>query len=207
MVSRFAAPLAVTILSLSACEKDVASVDPCAGGSCATRPPCELGDCVDPLPTLARSHSPMQGTEVESGASCPHFDGALPDKAKVLDTSDIPEFKKGRGRRTNMDTGESLPQNIDLHAELMPLQGRIFECIDIAACYSADMDPFVSGDLEFQFELEPTGRVTAVSVVPSSTLKDPVVAACARRSLYEFKLPKYDGARMTVSYRVEIGEG
>jgi len=207
MVSRFAAPLAVTILSLVACEKERGSIDPCKGGACETQPPCELGDCMDSMPTLARSHSPLQGTEIESGAACPHFDGALPAKETVLDTSDIPEFKKGRSRRTNMDSGENLPQNIDLHAELMPLQGRIFECIDIAACYSADMDPFVSGDLEFQFELEPSGNVSAVSVVPSSTLKDPVVAACARRSLFEFKLPKYDGARINVSYRVEIGDG
>jgi hypothetical protein len=207
MVSRFAAPLAVTLLGFVACEKESRSVDPCSGAACETQPPCELGDCIDPVPTLSRSHSEQNGTEIESGAACPHFDGALPPVETVLDTSDIPEFKKGRSRRTNMDTGESLPHNIDLHAELMPLQGRIFECIDIAACYSTDMDPFVSGDLEFQFELEPTGRVSAVSVVPSSTLKDPVVAACARRSLFELKLPKYDGARLTVSYRVEIGEG
>lgn len=162
---------------------------------------------MDSLPTLASNHSQQNGTEIEEGASCPYLDGVLPPKDTLLDTSDIPEFKKSRSRRTNMDTGESLPQNIDLHASLMPLQGRIFECIDIAACYSGDMDPFVSGELEFQFELEADGHVSAVSVIPSKTLADPLVSACARRSLFEFKLPKYDGARVNVSYRIEIGEG
>lgn len=223
MVSRIARPPAITILSrvrsrvrglgllgllgVAACEKDVASVDPCSNGACAPVADCELGDCVDGLPTLASSHSPIAGTEVEEGATCPYLDGALPAKDTLLDTKDIPEFKKGRSRRTNMDTGEGTPQNIDLHAQLMPVQGRIFECIDIAACYSSSMDPFVSGDLEFQFELESDGRISAVSVLPSSTLSDPLVSACARRSLFEYKLPEYDGARMTVSYRVEIGEG
>lgn len=207
MVSRIAYPLAITILTIAACNREAASVDPCAGDACSPTPSCELGNCADPLPTLARQHSPLEGTEIEAGAECPYFDGALPAKESVLDTTDIPEFKKNRSRRTNMDDGENHPEGIDLHAELMPVQGRIFECLDIAACYAGDMDPFVSGDLSFKFELEPNGKISAVSIDPSSTLHDPIVSACARRSLYEFKLPSYDGARMTVSYRVEIGEG
>lgn len=213
MVSRIARPLAITLLLAVSgvgvgCEREsLATVDPCGNGACAPQPDCELGDCVDGLPTLASSHSQSAGTEIEAGASCPYLDGVLPAKAAVLDTRDIPEFKRARSRRTNMDVGEDTRQNIDLHAELMPVQGAIFECIDIAACYSSDMDPFVSGDLEFQFELEADGHISAVSVVPSATLSDPVVAACARRSVFEFKLPNYEGARMTVSYRVEIGEG
>lgn len=207
MVSRVAAPLAITILIFAACERDAVPVDPCSNGACTPAASCELGDCVDALPSLASSHSPMAGVEVEQGAACPYLDGALPAKEELLDTRHIPEFKRARSRRTNMDTGEASPYNIDLHSQLLPVQGRIFECIDIAACYSSDMDPFVSGDLEFQFELESDGHISAVSVVPSSTLSDPLVSACARRSMFEFKLPKYDGARMTVSYRVEIGEG
>jgi hypothetical protein len=207
MVSRIARPLAITIVVFTGCEKTPATVDPCSNGACAPVASCELGDCADALPSLASSHSPLAGTEVEDGATCPYLDGALPAKDALLDTADIPEFKRGRSRRTNMDTGEAAPHNIDLHAQLMPVQGRIFECIDIAACYSSKPDPFMSGDLEFQFELEADGHISAVSVLPSSTLVDPLVSACARRSLFEFKLPKYDGARINVSYRVEIGEG
>ncbi len=209
MVSRIARPLAITVLAVvgAACQREPSSADPCSNGACDPAPDCELGGCIESLPTLASSHSPIAGTEVETGAACPYVDGVLPERDALLDTRDIPEFKRGRARRTNMDTGESKPQNIDLHAHLMPVQGLIFECIDIAACYSSGMDPYVSGDLEFQFELEADGRISAVSVSPSPTLADPLVTACARRSLFEFKLPGYDGARMTVSYRVEIGEG
>lgn len=207
MVSRIAFPLAITILTSVACNRDASAVDPCAGGACTPVASCELGDCADALPTLARQHSPLAGTEIEAGAECPYFDGALPAKETLLDTTDIPEFKKNRARRTNMDDGENNPQGIDLHAELMPVQGRIFECLDIAACYAGEMDPFVAGDIGFKFELEPNGKISAVSIDPDSTLRDPIVSACARRSLYEFTLPSYDGARMTVSYRVEIGEG
>jgi hypothetical protein len=185
MVSRIAFPLAITILSV-ACNRDSAPLDPCSGGACMPAPSCELGACADALPTLARQHSPLAGAEVEAGATCPYFDGALPAKETLLDTTDIPEFRKARSRRTNMDDGDNHPQGIDLHAELMPVQGRIFECLDIAACYAGDMDPYVSGDIAFKFELEPDGKISAVSIDPSSTLRDPVVSACARRSLYEF---------------------
>jgi hypothetical protein len=208
MASRRRLPLAIALLSLVACRRDdVASVDPCAGGACMPAPDCELGACSSEAPTLVSQHSPIAGTEVESGASCPYVDGALPPRDQLLDDRHIPEFRQARTRRTNMDSGRSSPQDIELHEQLMGVQGRIFECLDIAACYDGGMDPFTSGELDFQFELEPTGRVSAVSVVPSAGLSDPVVKACARRSLFEHRFPSYDGARMLVSYRIELGEG
>ncbi|MBC8072133.1 MAG: hypothetical protein IAG13_27680 [Deltaproteobacteria bacterium] len=210
MTSRVVRPLAIAVLGLVACRRDAAtdSPDPCRDGSCAPAADCTLGDCMtDGVPALVSKHSPQAGTEVEDGASCPFVDGELPPRAEIADDSNIPEFKRGRSRRQNNDTGSGKPQDIELHEQLMGMQGRIFECIDLAACYSSDIDPFVAGEIEFQFELEPTGKVSAVSVKPSPSLSDPIVRACARRSLYEHTFSDWDGARMVVSYRVEVGEG
>jgi len=210
MISRVVRPLAIAVLGLVACRRDAASdtPDPCRDGSCAPAPDCTLGDCMTPqAPSLISQHSQQDGTEIEEGAACPYTDGALPPKATVADDSGIPEFKRGRTRRSNNDTGAAQPQDVELHAQLMQVQGRIFECIDLAACYSPDIDPFVAGEIEFQFELEPTGKVSAVSVKPSPSLADPVVRACARRSVYEHEFDEWNGARMVVSYRVEVGEG
>jgi hypothetical protein len=85
------------------------------------------------------------------------------------------------------------------------MQGQLFDCLDLAACYSEDL--ISTGEMDFQFELEPNGRVSAVSVEPSAELDQPVVRACARRSVYETQFPAWRGARMVVSYRVEIDEG
>ncbi|MFO0636438.1 MAG: AgmX/PglI C-terminal domain-containing protein [Nannocystaceae bacterium] len=208
MVPRRRFPLAIALCSLLACRRDdTAAVDPCAGGACAPAPDCELGSCMGDAPTLVSQHSPIAGTEIEAGATCPYVDGVLPPRESVLDDKHIPEFKQGRSRRTNMDSGEATPQDIQLHEQLMGVQGRIFECLDLAACYDQSMDPFTAGELDFKFELEPNGRVSAVTVVPSPELADPLVKACARRSLFEHRFPSYSGARMTVSYRIEIGEG
>ncbi len=207
MVSRLAPP-SLALLSIIACHRGQASAepDPCADGTCAAAVDCELGSCMDgEIAEMRREHSPQAGTLVEAGAACPYVDGKLPPKESVADDTGIPQFKRSRTRTTNMDSGHARPQDVDLHAHLLGVQPRIFECIDLAACYS-DIDPFVEGELEFQFELEPNGKVSAVSVKPSPSLAHPVVQACARRSLYEFGFPAWNGARMIVSYRVEIGE-
>jgi hypothetical protein len=203
-------PLAVAVLGLMACRRDAPSEapDPCRDGACMPEPNCDLGECMSmQAPSLISNHSQADGTELEEGASCPYVDGNLPPKKEIADDSNIPEFKRGRTRRSNSDSGSARPQDVELHEELMQMQGRVFECIDIAACYSKDIDPFVAGELDFDFELEPTGKVSAVSVKASPSLADPIVRACARRSLYEYQFPNWNGARMVISYRVEVGEG
>jgi hypothetical protein len=120
----------------------------------------------------------------------------------LADDSHIPEFKKGRDRRTNYKAGRAFLQDHELHERLLEMQGRLFECLDLAACYSEDV--LSTGELDFNFELEPDGRVSAVSVQPSTELDQPLVRACARRSLYDATFPTWNGGRMVVSYRVEI---
>ena len=182
-------------------------------GSTATPEPsasddCELGSCMGPeVELLSRDHSPMAGTFEEGASECPYAEGQIPPKDKLLNDRDIPEFNRGRARGSNYLATNARVQDIDLHEQLLGVQGRIFECIDLLACYDEEAPEFPAGELEFQFELEPSGKVSAVSVKPSKGLEDPIVRACARRSLYEYEFPKWNGARMVVSYRIEIGEG
>jgi hypothetical protein len=168
---------------------------------------CELGSCMTPgMDLLARDYSPDAGVVEEGASECPFAEGQVPPKEKLVNDRDIPEFNRGRARSTNYHAANGFRQDIDLHEELLGVQGRIFECIDLLQCYDDEAADFPAGELDFQFELEPTGRVSAVSMKPSKGLEDPIIRACARRSLYEFEFPSYKGARMVVSYRVEIGE-
>jgi hypothetical protein len=188
-----------------ACQKGGTTAPP---ESTAASDDCELGSCMGPdVELLSRDHSPLAGTIVEGSSECPFAEGKVPPKEKLFDDRDIPEFNRGRARNTNYHVSNTRVQDIDLHEQLLGVQGRIFECIDLLACYDDEAQEFPAGELEFQFELEPSGKVSAVSVKPSKSLEDPVVRACARRSLYEHEFPKWNGARMVVSYRIEIGEG
>lgn len=196
---------AIGLLVSAGCVKRSEAPDPCAGGGCEAEacPLCDLeADGVGPETTV-RQHSDQNGTEAEGLlGECPLPEEEVPPLA-TLDSSAIPEFDAKRSRRSNMNAGERALQEIDLHEHMMGMQSRIFECIDLAACYEGG-DALGGGDLDFRFELSPSGKVMAVSVTPSEGLAHPGVVHCARRSLYELRFPSYDGGSMMVSYSMQI---
>ncbi len=138
-------------------------------------------------------------------AECPFPQSEIPPIEVLLDDSNIPEYRRSRKRRDNHAEGQAFLQDHELHEHLLSVQGDLFECLDLAACY--DLEAAGTGALDFQFELEPTGEVSAVSVLPSDALDQPIVRACARRSVYQSRFPSWSGSRMVVDYSVEISEG
>ncbi len=185
--------------------------DPCANGACDAVQECELGICDDsddPLAGVRRSsarHNFDEGTTNERlSAQCPFTQSEIPPVEDLLDDSQIPEFRRDRRRRDNRHEGHEFLQDHELHEHLLSVQGALFECLDLAACY--DLEASGTGELDFQFELEPDGRVTGVSVTPSTEIDQPIVRACARRSVYESQFPTWNGSRMVVSYSVQITE-
>ena len=202
--------LAVALAGLAgACEKGKGT-DPCANGACDGVPECELGFCEgDELllggKTISK-HSMDEGVSNDRlSAQCPFPQSEIPPMEQLLDDSDIPEYKRARGRRANHSEGQEFLQDYELHEHLLTVQGALFECLDLAACY--DLGAHGTGALDFQFELEPNGKVSAVTVIPSEELDQPIVRACARRSLFDSQFPTWNGSRMVVDYSVEIREG
>jgi hypothetical protein len=199
--------IALTVLLAVGCDKRGSrSPDPCGDGGCAELEQCELGTCdfgFDPNDTTITAHSPNAGSFADgTSATCPFDPSELPPEATLLDDSKVPQFNRGRARATNYSKHGGFLQDHQIHEHMLGYQGHLFDCLDMAACYSEEV--IGSGELDFQFELEPNGKVSAVSVTTSDELTTPVVLACARRSLYDFKFPAYNGARMVVSYSVEI---
>lgn len=198
--------LSASLFSLAGCSARPQS-NICANGACDEIPQCELGICagetmVQPTSTRHSMNAAVFDDDLEG--VCPFASNEIPPLESLTDDSSIPEFNRRRARRTNMDAGEEFLQEFELHQHLLTVQSRLYECLDLAACY--DDQEVGTGELDFQFELEPDGRVTGVSVQPSAALNDPLVRACARRSLFESQFPSWDGGRMIVSYSVEIEE-
>ncbi len=207
--STLTAGLVVIAVALAAGCASRKSSDPCANGACDGIPECELGLCDDDLVLGGRTisgHSLEEGTTNERlTAACPFPQSEIPPVEALLDDSKIPEYRRSRKRRDNHAEGNAFLQDHELHEHLLTVQGALFECLDLAACY--DLEAAGTGALDFQFELEPSGQVSAVSVMPSAELDQPIVRACARRSVYESKFPSWSGSRMVVDYSVEISEG
>jgi hypothetical protein len=194
------------LLVAAGCQrKSTTNPDPCADGGCQVDT-CEFGSCdfeFNPRNSTISSNSPRAGTFAEgASASCPYDPAELPPMEVLLDDSVVPEFKRGRSRGANNTQGGSFLQDHEIHSHMLGYQGQLFDCLDMAACYSEE--ELGDGELDFEFELEPNGRVSAVSVRTSEKFSSPVVLACARKSLYEFRFPSYKGARMVVSYSLQI---
>lgn len=214
LLLRYSAPLLCGGLLVVACGKHRGGgVDVCANGACQEIPSCVDGLCDDDLfgpgrSSTVASHSPSAGVMVNGEyADCQYDATDLPDLETLIDDSAIPEFRRGRHRKSNMNAGSAFLQDHELHENLLTVQGRIFECLDLAACFQEEEAPAIgSGELDFQFELEPDGRVSAVTVTPSAELDHPVVISCARRSVFEASFPTWRGGRMVVDYSVEISE-
>jgi len=205
------------MLLVVGCHKNprsAAAFDVCANGACEATTTCEFAACHDehaPTKTKVKestitSHSPNAAVfNDRERATCPVAKSDLPPIETLVDDSDIPEYNRARTRRTNMGSGQEFLQDWELHEQLLHVQGAFFDCLDLAACYA--QEPASTGELDFMFELEPDGRVSAVSVAPSEELDDPVVRACARRSVFQTRFTSWKGGRMVVSYNLEISLG
>jgi hypothetical protein len=187
-------------LALGGCNRQAASAEP--GASAADCNPAD--DCNDLLGgSTVRQHSDQAATFAALSGGCPHAPEDVPPLAS-LDDGSIPQFNASRSRVSNMNRGDERLQDIDLHAHMMDMQAQLFACVDLAACYEDGAALPGEGELEFDFELYPDGRVIAVSVSPSPGLDHPSVVACARSTMASHRFPRYDGGQMMINYRVTI---
>lgn len=215
MIGRDKVSLMSAMIALAACNRSHtdASIDVCANGACEATVHCDLGVCgEDPFrpapPQLAMNsrHSdvatPVLAYPGSSMSEC-RFDRAnLPAYDSLIDDSKIPELNRSKAHIADLTRGEDRLEDQELLEHLQSVQSEFFQCLDMAACHRPV--PPSAGDLQFQFEVEPSGRVTAVSVAPSASLDRPDVRACARRSVYHARFPSWDGSRMLIDYSLEI---
>jgi hypothetical protein len=192
-------------LALGGCKRQEASAEP--GASAASCNPAD--DCNDLIGEsggfTVREHSDQAATFGALSQGCPYAREDVPPLAS-LDDGSIPQFNAARSRRSNMNRGNEFLQEIDMHEHMMGMQDDLFACVDLAACYEDGAALSGYGDLDFRFELHPDGHVVAVSVKPSPGLDHPSVVACARRTLADYRFPRYDGGQMMVSYTVTMEE-
>lgn len=183
------------------CNRHEASAEPGASAAVCSNP---ADDCNDMFGgSTVRQHSEQAATYAELSQGCPYAPEDVPPLDSLHDRS-IPEFDASRSRRSNMHRANERLEDIDLHAHMMGVQGQLFACVDLAACYEDGAALPGEGELNFDFELYPDGRVVAVSVSPSPGLDHPSVVACARKTMSRHRFPRYDGGQMMINYSVTI---
>ena len=184
-------------------QQEPATVEPSSGVDDSCNPADDCNDLFES--STVRQHSEAAASYAELPEGCPYLPHEVPAVDALVDDT-IPEFNAGRNRASNMNRGNERLQDVDLHQHLMGMQGQIFACVDLAACYEDGAQLSGGGELDFDFELNPNGRVAAVSVQPSPGLDHPSVVACARQAMYDYRFPSYDGGQMMIEYRMTIEE-
>lgn len=192
--------LVVALVAGPACKRHEATAEPeRAVDDCNP-----ADDCNDMFGgETVRQHSPQAATFAELSHGCPYPPDEVP-ALESLDDGSIPQFNRRRNRRSNMHKGDEHPQDVDLHQHMLGMQGELFACVDLAACYDDGAKLSGHGELDFDFELHPDGHVVAVSVRPTEGLDHPSVIACARKTLARYRFPRYDGGQMFINYTVTI---
>lgn len=139
--------------------------------------------------------------EVTHFGECPYEAEHVPEYAPV-DDEHVPQLHPERTRLSNMHTSDATLANATLLEHLDTATNEVLHCVSVAACY--DPQATAEAAVEFTFEVEPSGDVGAVHVIPSDGLQQWGVGACARRAIYDTQFPPHDGADMIVSYRLQL---
>ncbi len=133
---------------------------------------------------------------------CPFAPALLPPFKKVDDRK-IPKHDPTKARTQSLEGGaEQLDEHaIEMHFQEM--EDELFQCLTLAACYAGGHPG--GGTIEFEFGTQPDGSISGVNVTVPKHYKKWGVDRCARRVLYDFGFPQYDGEAESVGYTVEIG--
>lgn len=143
---------------------------------------------------------PPTGSEV-TFAECPYDAAEIPPIESIKDVR-LPEFKANRDRASNWERGESWRNDVELSQNMAPVQAKILQCLDLAACY-VESDDLV-GEIAMELEVTADGRVRAASIDATAKLAVDPVIPCTRRVLAEMRFPRIDGGNTFVAYAVTI---
>ena len=170
VATRWWSVLVVSSLAVFGCDrKDRASADPCAGRSLRRAPRLRARHLRGRRPFRWLDDHPALPDRGD-GRRRPHQRVPLRGRRRAADGGARRRLGHPRvsrrpatARPTTRPAAPSCRITSCTNACLQ-MQGRLFECLDLAACYSEDV--LSTGELDFRFELEPDGRVSAVSVKP-----------------------------------------
>lgn len=121
----------------------------------------------------------------------------------IVDDSHIPKYDPNRTQTIGMSDGtERLPDRT-VRAEMREVTPRFNKCLENA---SARIEGELgSGRIDFVFSVEPTGKVSSVTVKPPANLRVEGLVPCLRKAVFDHRFPSYDGPTMGVDYSFEVG--
>jgi hypothetical protein len=165
---------------------------------------CEEGMCV-----VAKAEAPdepedkkkRRGRRRRKGASGPGATGDLPPFEPMSD-GHIPKFDPKRVEKIGMEDGTERLSDREVQRTMSRRENAFNECIATAAMYSDE--ELGSGEIDFTFSVDGSGKVTGVTVKAPANLDVWGIVPCLRNAVFRTKFPVRDGPIMGVDYGFEV---
>ncbi len=129
-------------------------------------------------------------------------DGKPLPKFVPVDDSSVPRYDDNRGQTITNDSGTERLADRDVRKHMRNLEDRFNRCIATAADYADDLG---TGQIAFDINVEPSGRVSGVSVQAPRNLRAFGIVPCMRVVVHRTRFPSWDGPAMRVEYSFQVG--
>jgi len=174
-------------------------------GLCGEGTVCEEGMCV-----VAQAEAPEEPEgrkkrrgkrRRKAGGGAGTGTGDLPPFEPMSD-GHIPQFDPKRVEKIGMEDGTERLSDRQVQRTMSRREAAFNECIAAAAMYSET--ELGSGEIDFTFSVEGSGKVTGVTVKAPANLDVWGIVPCLRNAVFRTRFPVRDGPIMGVDYSFEV---
>jgi hypothetical protein len=118
-----------------------------------------------------------------------------------VDDSRVPPYQGNRDDDLDAHPGSEHLRDDTARGHMQRLEGDFEDCLARAAAASPELG---TGWVEFRLNVEPTGRVSGVTVDAPSTVAVPGLVPCLRVAVHAHRFPTWDGPPARVDYRFRV---
>jgi hypothetical protein len=201
-------PAAVVLAGACACDRGPGPdrcYDVCGAGTQCVQRRCVIADAADL--EEAEPEDDGSGKKRRRGRRGRGKGGAEPaidaSDFKPVDDSHIPRYDANRVQHIDMKSGTERLADETIRAHLRRLESKFNRCIEVAASYSPE--EIASGDVDFVFSIEKSGKVSGINVKAPKHLRVFGIVPCLRKTVYDHAFPSYDGPPTGVDYSFKVG--
>ena len=197
----FTACLAALTLVSPACDRGASP--PCQG-YCGAGTRCVAEQCIPEAQVEEAAPEPETSREKKRKKRGSRRDRGAGQEAKFVpvDDSNVPRHQPNRDQVLDMKGGTERLGDRDVTRHMRGLEPTFNNCLATAASFS-DED-LGGGSIEFQLNVEPSGKVSGVDVAAPKNLRVYGIVPCLRKAVHSSRFPTWDGPPMDVEYRFRV---
>jgi hypothetical protein len=197
--------VAIAALFLAGCpQPDPATCGGfCGEGTVCLNAKCAVAEVLPDEEELEEDDTGKKKRRRRRGRRGAGDDGAeAGEKFVPVNDSAVPRYGNNRGQTISEDGGTERLSNRKVQQHMGTLEGRFNKCIATAAQLAPD--DLGRGRISFDLNVEPSGKVSGVSVQAPKNLKVFGIIPCIRVAVHNSRFPTWDGPSMRVEYSFQV---